>query len=740
MSVAAATPLSVALAHARKGRAVAPGCPPDANGDCTCGGTWDKKLGQLVPHKPKEVGKAPIGTLVRNGISDATTNTATIDRWWRANPRANVNVELEAAGWVVVDTDSPQVEADALSRGLDGAVIRESRNRAYVFTRPADCPVVNLIKADGDPLDILTLRNFVVHGTHQTGCPVRLDPEATPGPAPAWVVDLLTRKHAADQARKTASESRRAERSALWGGGAEPPVRLHRRGRERWNGELVQLADGHVDRDLSLFYLGLDLAERNASEPTIVGALAERDAALGWNKFTDRADDREYVKIAEKAVARAVERERERTPRVQLVDDPKATSDDPAELRAALEAATAEVGRLRRALMDRDDRLEVLEPIVTAIDEILARPEVETDRDGNVVGGGLTSDDKVVAIGLARWLPHYREKKANKGESENVSLGYLSKVLGMPGRRISKSIDRQSSKVAADGAAFRKVRKPELAKDREGNPIFDKNGRQVYTTPIEVIPWGDSATATLRRAATYATPILPKRGGSQAASDARWGRCDKHDNRDVLIKGHCPDCGKVVGERSMTLAEFDALNVQVGHSEDGTPTVSKGYLIGVQLGHSDGRDALNLQPVHSDPRIEVDELADRRAAAIMAVPMGRPVDAWKQPGEPISDSHERASLGPLMVKPSWRCGCGSYERSTGVEGQERCDGCAAPVGPTPGVPGGGAVGELIAGADPGNGDRDIDAVTWRSCCGTAGPVHRRAGAWTCTGCGSELAS
>ena len=687
------SPLSVALAHARKGSPVVPGCPPDANGGCTCGGTWNKKLGQLVPHTPKEVGKAPIGTLVRNGISDATTNTATIDRWWRAKPDANVNVELEAAGWVVVDTDSPQVEADALLRGLDGAVVRESRNRAYVFTRPADCPVVNLIKADGDPLDILTLGNFVGFGTHATGAPVTMDPEATPGPAPAWVVDLLTRKHAADQARKAASESRRAERSALWGGGAEPPVRLHRRGRERWNGELVQLADGHVDRDLSLFYLGLDLAEGGASEPTIVAALEDRDAALGWNKFTDRADDREYVKIAEKAVARAIERER--TPmRPPSNATPATAAAEPTTLPEALALISAmreTEARLRRGLIDRDDRLEVLEPIVTAIDEILARPEVETDRDGNVVGGGLTSDDKVVAIGLARWLPHYREKRARNGQEETVALNYLAKVVGMPGRRVSKSIDRQSALDASAGAAFRKIVTRKPAAGADGLPAYDKDGRQAFVSSLEVAPWGDSATATLRRAATYATPILPKRGGSQAASDARWGRCDKHDNRDVLIKGHCPDCGKVVGERSMTLAEFDALNVQVGHSEDGKPTVSKGYLIGVQLGHSDGREGLNLQPVHSDRRIEVDELADRRAAAAVAIDLRAP-DAWKQPGEP--NGAGGASLGRIQFTAApdtsvpqgvpdsprerdvvWRCACGCMERRVRSDGSLRCLKC-----------------------------------------------------------------
>ena len=86
-----------------------------------------RQLHQLVPHQPNEVGKAPIGRLFPKGINDATTNTAKLDTALRAMPTANVGVEVQSAGWFVVDPDSPETEAAALSDGLDGAVIRESR-------------------------------------------------------------------------------------------------------------------------------------------------------------------------------------------------------------------------------------------------------------------------------------------------------------------------------------------------------------------------------------------------------------------------------------------------------------------------------------------------------------------------------------------------------------------------------------------------------------------------------------
>jgi hypothetical protein len=69
-----------------------------------------------------------------------------------------------------------------------------------VFRRPVDCPKENMIKKDGDPLDILTFGNFIVAGRHQTGCPIYMDPDAEPGPAPTWAVELLKKKAAENSA------------------------------------------------------------------------------------------------------------------------------------------------------------------------------------------------------------------------------------------------------------------------------------------------------------------------------------------------------------------------------------------------------------------------------------------------------------------------------------------------------------------------------------------------------------
>ena len=295
--------LSVATAYARRGWWVFPLCFPTADGACGCGSG----------HQGRDVGKAPIGRLAPHGLESATTNTATVDRWWRTVPRANVGIALRPSALVLVDPDAPETDAEARRRGLDGAAVRASKNRAYLFKRPQGCPSVDVIKQDDAPLDVMAAGYVVAHGTHQTGAAVRLDPAARLRPAPRWVVDLLDRR-ARDRERRAAAADRTARQRSTHGGeGTGPPVRLHPRGQLRWRGELVvRTPAGKVDRDRSLFYLALDLAECNASATAIVAALAERDRSLGWQKFTGRADaDRRYGEIATKAVARALELEHE---------------------------------------------------------------------------------------------------------------------------------------------------------------------------------------------------------------------------------------------------------------------------------------------------------------------------------------------------------------------------------------------------------------------------------------------
>jgi len=84
----------------------------------------------------------------------------------------------------------------------------------------------------------------------------------------------------------------------------EPPVRLEDDDLEVWEGRWPALKeDGSVDTSATLYKIGCVLATKGASKSTIASALEERDEALGYFKYADRRDQREYVRIAAKVVA-----------------------------------------------------------------------------------------------------------------------------------------------------------------------------------------------------------------------------------------------------------------------------------------------------------------------------------------------------------------------------------------------------------------------------------------------------
>lgn len=94
----------------------------------------------------------------------------------------------------------------------------------------------------------------------------------------------------------------------------EAPVQLDRDGLLWWRGEIVvDQSDGHakskreaakVDRSATLHVLGAHLSRAGASRRTIADALAERDLALGFEKYTERPSGRaEYERIARKVFA-----------------------------------------------------------------------------------------------------------------------------------------------------------------------------------------------------------------------------------------------------------------------------------------------------------------------------------------------------------------------------------------------------------------------------------------------------
>jgi hypothetical protein len=62
----------------------------------------------------KKAEKAPLGSLVPNGMHDGTCDLAQVFKWWKAAPAANIGIACEASGLVVVDFDPRNGGEDAL--------------------------------------------------------------------------------------------------------------------------------------------------------------------------------------------------------------------------------------------------------------------------------------------------------------------------------------------------------------------------------------------------------------------------------------------------------------------------------------------------------------------------------------------------------------------------------------------------------------------------------------------------
>ncbi len=100
------------------------------------------------------------------------------------------------------------------------------------------------------------------------------------------------------------------------GDGEEPPVVLSPDALRVWRAEAPKLKDnGDVDRSKSLMKIGRVLYDAGANRRVVVEAIKERDAALGWRKYSDNRDggQREYERIFAKLKAEG------RNPRVRVI-------------------------------------------------------------------------------------------------------------------------------------------------------------------------------------------------------------------------------------------------------------------------------------------------------------------------------------------------------------------------------------------------------------------------------------
>jgi hypothetical protein len=274
------TQVEYALMLGRLGYRVIPLCWPSPTGDCACG--WN--------HKVKEVGKAP---RVPKGVKDASSEAPKIKRLWADIPDANIGISLD--GLVVIDPDSDEAQIEAEELGIPPTLKRISRFDAYIYKAPEGLPSARLThRGESGAIDVLAGGYVVAHGVHRTGCEVTLqDLDINPADAPQWALDWIN-----NWAESKVMDSTRAEAQGA------PPVRLRATEMKWWNGTNSKDGPNGVDRSATLYHIALLLASANASAAVIAEAIAERDVALGYNKYSDRSDGpTRYLEIAHNAIA-----------------------------------------------------------------------------------------------------------------------------------------------------------------------------------------------------------------------------------------------------------------------------------------------------------------------------------------------------------------------------------------------------------------------------------------------------
>ena len=292
----------------------------------------------VFPLKPRS--KAP---LTKNGNNDSTTDSGFLREWWAMWPDAGVGIDLSRSGLVDVAPDSLEWLRTFRSRGLPRTATFASGggegHRHHLYRLPAGCPVYRSCKSG--EYDILSNGYAVAPPSihPDTGRayrwlirPNELDeiPEA-----PQWVVDMLieaSTKHATSGATVESNED-------------EPPVRLSLWAMEWWQAKRFSLQpNGQVDRSETLYAIACELVKAGMTITGGTAALADRDAALGFNKYTGRPDaTQRYRETMQRASAK-------------IANEPDDTPNDgPCGKR--MEALESRVAELEAKVKDRDGKI-----------------------------------------------------------------------------------------------------------------------------------------------------------------------------------------------------------------------------------------------------------------------------------------------------------------------------------------------------------------------------------------------
>ncbi len=184
-------PLSMevqALHMAGEGHAVFPICTPVPTGGC-----------QQHGRDCGEAGKRP---LIRDNLGRATTDPASIAKWWHRWPTANIGIACQASGLVVVDPDAHGMEAwrrlvDEHPDLSATRTVQTGGDGLHVYYRAGDMPVRNSASRIAPGIDVRGDGGYVVApgSLHASG--KRYLADAVPiAPFPSILREMVTRNRA----------------------------------------------------------------------------------------------------------------------------------------------------------------------------------------------------------------------------------------------------------------------------------------------------------------------------------------------------------------------------------------------------------------------------------------------------------------------------------------------------------------------------------------------------------------
>lgn len=150
----------------------------------------------VLPVEPR--GKSPLISLVPHGVKNATTDPAQIDRWWTAQPSANIGIACGPSGLVVVDLDVHDgkdgvAEWKKLGITCPTLTVKTGGGGLHLyFSAPPGVHIGNNPLADG--IDIRSVNGQVVAppSIHSSGSSYSLYKDLPIAPLPDEIISRLT--------------------------------------------------------------------------------------------------------------------------------------------------------------------------------------------------------------------------------------------------------------------------------------------------------------------------------------------------------------------------------------------------------------------------------------------------------------------------------------------------------------------------------------------------------------------